>query len=94
MANTQRGQAKLHLDKERTLLFDLNALADVEDRLGVSMTEIGNNISIKIMRTLLHAGLVHEDPELTERQVGSMITMDNIAEVQEALSVAMGGGKN
>ncbi|HEF5065822.1 hypothetical protein [Bacillus paramobilis] len=94
MANTQRGQATLTLDKERTLLFDLNALADVEDKLGMSMTEIGEKMSIKVMRTLLTAGLSHEDPELTERQVGAMITMDNIKTVQDALSIAMGSGKN
>jgi hypothetical protein len=91
MANVQRGEAKITLDKERVIKFDLNALADVEDALGYSLAEIGEKVSIKTMRTLLTAGLRHEDEDLTERYVGSLITMDNMKEVQEALGVAMGG---
>jgi hypothetical protein len=94
MANTQRGQVKIMLDKERTLKFTLNTLVDVEEKLGFSMSELGDKVSIKVMRTLLHAGLKHEDPALTEEMVGEMITLDNIAEVQKALTAALGGSKN
>jgi hypothetical protein len=94
MANVQRGEATIMLDKERVIKFDLNALIDVEESLGFSLAELGEKMSIKAMRTLLTAGLRHEDEELTERQVGSLITMDNMKEVQEALSVAMGDVKN
>jgi CO dehydrogenase/acetyl-CoA synthase epsilon subunit len=94
MANVQRGEATIMLDKERTIKFDLNALIDVEESLGFSLADLGDNMSIKAMRTLLTAGLRHEDEELTERQVGSLITMDNMKEVQEALGVAMGDVKN
>jgi CO dehydrogenase/acetyl-CoA synthase epsilon subunit len=94
MANVQRGEATITLDKERTIKFDLNALIDVEESLGFSLAELGDNMSIKAMRTLLTAGLRHEDEELTERLVGSLITMDNMKEVQEALAVAMGDVKN
>ncbi|WP_353856783.1 hypothetical protein [Bacillus sp. Bos-x628] len=91
MANVERGEATINLDKVRTIKFDLNSLIEVEESLGITLAEIGENLSIKAMRTLLTAGLRHEDAELTEHQVGSMITMDNMADVQEALSVAMGG---
>ncbi|MCY8256449.1 hypothetical protein MOC12_21055 [Bacillus spizizenii] len=91
MANVERGEAKIMLDKERTIKFDLNALIEVEDKLGHSLTELGENMSIKAMRTLLTEGLKHEDPEVTEQMVGSHITMANMKEVQEALGVAMGG---
>lgn len=93
MANVQRGEHKIVLDKERTIKFDLNTLIDVEDSLGFSMADIGDNVSIKVMRTLLTAGLRHEDEELTERYVGSLITMDNMQEVQEVLGKAMGSGE-
>jgi hypothetical protein len=93
MANVQRGEAKVMLDKERTIKFDLNALINVEEKLGFSLAELGEHMSIKAMRTLLTAGLQHEDAELTEVQVGSLITMDNMKEVQEALGVAMGGAE-
>lgn len=91
MANVERGEVKVTLDKERTIRFDLNTLIEVEDGLGHPLTELGDNVSIRAVRTLLTAGLRHEDAELTELYVGSLITMDNMAEVQEALGKAMGG---
>jgi hypothetical protein len=94
MANTERGQVTIMLDKERTLKFTLNTLIDVEDTLGFSLATLGDNISIRVMRTLLTAGLRHEDKELTEEFVGDYITMDNMAEVQEALAKSMGDTKN
>ncbi|PGS22350.1 hypothetical protein COC59_20325 [Bacillus cereus] len=90
MANTERGQAKITLDKERTIVFTLNTLIDVEDALGHSLAELGDKITVRAMRTMLTAGLRHEDPELTEAYVGSLITMDNMGEVQDALGKAMG----
>lgn len=94
MANTKRGLVTIMLDKERTLKFDLNTLIDVEDKLGFSLAELEDKVTIKVLRTLLHAGLVHEDPELTEQQVGSFIDFENLAEVQQALVKAMGGSGN
>lgn len=91
MANVERGEVKITLDKERTIKFTLNTLIEVEDALGHSLTELGDNITIRAVRTLLTAGLRHEDAELTEQFVGSLITMDNMAEVQDALGTAMGG---
>jgi len=94
MANVERGQVTIMLDKERTLKFTLNTLIDVEDALGFSLASLGDNISIRVMRTLLTAGLRHEDKELTEEMVGEYITMDNMEDVQKALASAMGDTKN
>lgn len=93
MANVKRGEVKVMLDKERTLKYTLNALAEVEDK-GIDLTQLDGKVSIKTLRTLLHAGLIHEDPELTEIELGNMITFDNIQPVQEALAAAMGGSGN
>lgn len=90
MANAN-GVVKIMLDKERTIKFSLNTLIEVEDNLGYSLAELGDNVSIRAMRTLLTAGLRHEDKELTEEIVGEFISMDNMGEVQEALADAMGG---
>jgi len=90
MANVQRGTALITLDKERTIKFDLNTLIEVEDSLGYGLAEMGDKVSIRALRTLLTAGLRHEDGELTEEYIGSLITMDNMKEVQDALAVAMG----
>lgn len=79
------------LDKERSLLFDLNAMADLEDKYGSmqkamkSMTEG----SIKAIRALIWAGLKHEDEALTERQVGAMLTMVDMEDVSMKLAEAM-----
>ncbi|MCU4863111.1 hypothetical protein OB981_24045 [Bacillus cereus] len=91
MANVERGEAKITLDKERTIKFTLNTLIEVEDALGHSLADLGDKITIRAMRTMLTAGLRHEDPELTESYVGNLITMDNMGEVQDALGKAMGG---
>jgi hypothetical protein len=90
MANA-KGEVKIMLDKERTLKFTLNTLIEVEDKLGHSLADLGDKISIRSMRTLLTAGLRHEDKELTEEFVGEYISMENMAEVQEALGDAIGG---
>jgi len=90
MANAN-GVVKIMLDRERTIKFSLNTLIEVEDSLGYSLAELGDNVSIRAMRTLLTAGLRHEDKELTEEIVGEFISMDNMGEVQEALADAMGG---
>lgn len=91
MTNVQRGETTIVLDRERTIKFTLNTLIDVEDVLGFSLAEMGEKVSIRVMRTLLTAGLRHEDAELTEAYVGELITMDNMKEVQDALGKAMGG---
>lgn len=77
---------KINLDKERTLKYSLNNLIDLEEKLGVPISEIGNaRLSIKNIRSFLHAGLVHEQKDLTEEAVGELITLDNIKEAQEKL---------
>lgn len=82
----------IELDKPRTLKFDLNAFSELEDKFGnidkaFAALQKG---SIKAARTLLWAGLVHEDEALTERQVGAMVTMENMSGIMETISVALG----
>lgn len=93
MANKQRGEGKLMLGEvERTLRYDLNALAELEDALGVPLSELGNiEMKIKNVRSILWAGLLHEDESLTEKEVGKHITIDNMEEVQKAIGEAFGG---
>lgn len=79
------------LDQERHLLFDLNAFAELEDRFG-SMSNAFTAMqsgSLKAARALLWAGLLHEDESLTERQVGSMVTLDNIGIVMDVIADAL-----
>jgi hypothetical protein len=79
------------LDKERHLKFDLNAFAELEEIYGdfqVAMNAMQNR-SIKAIRAMLWAGLIHEDEKLTIKQVGSMIDMTNINKIVSAISKAI-----
>lgn len=81
----------VELDKPRTILFDLNAFAELEDVYGsmentFAAMQAG---SMKAARTMLWAGLLHEDENLTPRQVGRLVTMDNMESVLDAISRAL-----
>lgn len=75
---------------ERTIKFTLNALAELEDRYGSvdeAFKQLDNN-SIKAVRCVLWAGLIHEDPELTEQQVGNLIDIQYMQELMTSLNDA------
>lgn len=93
MANPHRGTVAIEIGgKDRTLKFDLNALAEVEDKLklgGINdVIPLLERVSIRTVRCLLWAGLIHEDPDLTEREVGSW-TID-VREVVPLLAQGIG----
>lgn len=93
MANPHRGTVTLTVEgKERTLKIDLNALAEVEDRLKVSgmndIIPLLERVSIRAVRCLLWAALLHEQPDLTEREVGSWSV--DVRQTVEALGQAVG----
>lgn len=89
MANAQKAIVPIKLDKERNLRFTLNALAEIEDKLGIPLSKMGEvDLGIKAVRTMLWAGLIHEDPQITEQEVGNMVDFDNMAYIQEKLSEA------
>jgi hypothetical protein len=92
MENKERGEVKVHLDKERVLKFTLNSLVYAEDQ-GVdlqSMNSKNTKLKLKDLRTLLFAGLMHEDSELTAEDVGGMIDIQNLKPISEALNKAFG----
>ena len=89
-----RGTVEIVLDKPRNLRYDFNALSEIEDKLGVPLTEIGTKAtSAKAIRSILWIGLKHEDKALTEEQVGAMVDIGNLDEVQKKLGEALSGGK-
>ena len=75
---------------ERTITFTLNAMAELEDRYGSveeAFKQLDNN-SIKAVRCILWAGLIHEDPDLTEQQVGNLIDIQYMQELMASLGEA------
>lgn len=82
------------LDKPRTIVLDINALCRVEEVTGISML-VGQPAfsSLRIMRALIWAGLLHEDQTLTLERVGELIgeadTSDLLTSIMKAYDVAM-----
>lgn len=76
-----------------TLRYTLNALAELEDRYGSvdAAFEAMNKNSIKAIRCVLWAGLIAEQPDLTEMQVGALIDTDTITELMGSVEQAMAG---
>lgn len=75
---------------ERALVYDLNAMAEMEDRYGsvdAAFEKLDQN-SIKAVRFMLWAGLIHAEPELTEKQVGSLIDISFLQELTNSLGEA------
>ena len=78
------------LDKERHIQLDLNAMVKFEEVTGKSLfkKEALENMGAGDLRALLWAALVHEDAKLTVEQVGSMVTIDNMVAISDALTKA------
>lgn len=80
--------------KERHLRFTLNALAELEERYGSveeAFKKVEGGNSIVALRTVIWAGLVWEDPELTEQMVGNLIDLGYMEEMITALGGALEG---
>jgi hypothetical protein len=81
----------IELDRERTLQLDLNAFCLLEQKFenidrALRAFESG---SLQAIRVLLWAGLVHEDPTLTEEAAGALVDINNIQKVVAAISKAL-----
>ena len=92
--NKARPGVKITLDKVRTLKLDLNAMSSFTEATGKRLETLqGDNMSPGDLRAMLWACLLHEDDSLTEKQVGSWVTVSNMMEVvgklNEAFEVAM-----
>jgi len=81
----------IELDRPRGLKFDLNAFAELEDKFGSmdAAFQAMQKGSLKAARTLLWAGLLHEDETLTERQVGRMVTLANMSGIMDNITSAL-----
>lgn len=90
MANKKRGYVKIEcLDKPRTIRFSLNSLELIEEKIGVALENMDSvPMTIKNVKILLWCGLVHEDEALTEKEVGEMVDLSNLQEVQEKMAEA------
>ncbi|KKM90808.1 hypothetical protein LCGC14_1234800 [marine sediment metagenome] len=72
------------------LLFDFNAMARMEEAINHDVLNVRfwRNFGARDARAMLWASMLHEEPELTIEQVGSMVTMKNLAMVVKACHAA------
>lgn len=105
MSNKKRGESEIRLDRTRIIRFNLNALAEFEDAMGMSalkaMQKVQNEdgsttVSFKLVRALLWAGLTHEDERLTLKKAGELFEaadgtnlMEKITNVFPAIAIAL-----
>lgn len=76
---------------EREIRFTLNAMAELEDKYGSveKAFEALDAGSIKAARFILWAGLQDAHPELTERQVGSLIDVNYLSQIMDTVANAV-----
>lgn len=101
MSAIKDGRFPIVLDRERHLLFSLNAIDEMQDKFGgfdrLDKALSGKD-SIKNLRwlltLLLNEGAGEEEEELTEKQVGKLIHTGNFIEVKSAIFKAFSLGNN
>jgi hypothetical protein len=81
---------KIDLDRERALRFDFNALSLFEETTGLNSLDasIWSSLNAKSLRAMLWAALKHDDPSLTQEQVGAMLHSGNIGYITERITEA------
>ena len=89
---TQFDEITIDLDKARTIKFDINSLAELEDKLDKPCSQIfGNleNVGMRELRLFLWAGLIHEDETLTPKQAAALISHAMGANLTEKVATVM-----
>ncbi len=94
MPNNRKGRPteglfEIELDKKRLMKFDFNTLADAETMTGTNLLAGLSNPSAGEIRAILWASLLHEDPALQLRDVGSMMTFDKLEYITERVTAGL-----
>ncbi len=91
VSNVMPKKVPITLDKKRYLVYDLNALAALEETYGAveqAFAEVEKG-SAKAIRALLWAGLISEDPELTPTQAGMLVGLSGLTLVSQKILEAV-----
>jgi len=86
----RRAPVTITLDKERSLRYDLNAMCTVEELTGESLTDLMRKPTIKNIRSVIWAGLIHEDPAITQVEVGGWIELAELQHIIKQIHKALG----
>jgi hypothetical protein len=80
MANPHKGEVLLQAGEDSyKLSFSVNALCELEEAMGLNVTQIGKRLSgdvaLKDVRLLLWAGLLDHHPGIDLRKAGIIMTI-------------------
>lgn len=99
MSAIKDGRYPITLDKQRHMLFSLNAIDEIQDKFGGfdNLDEVmQGKDSIKNLRwlftLLLNEGKDDGEEDLTEKQVGRLFHAGNISEIKTAILLAFSMG--
>lgn len=78
MANPNRGEVVIRLgEKDHTVCFTINSICALEGELGLNINQIATqlndvgNLSMRVIRALIWAGLLERNPEITLSEAGA-----------------------
>ena len=94
LAKLRKKSVEITIEKETYFLrYDLNALVEledaydnIEDALNFEENPKG---AIGKLRKVLYVGLKANHPDISEKDVGGLFTVENLPEFQEAIAKAM-----
>lgn len=88
----------VEMDKTRNFRFGMKAVSFIEKKFNKPISKVDfENMTMEETATVIIAGLIHEDKELTEEKIMDIIDeKGNLEEVLAAMGKAMQqmGGKN
>jgi hypothetical protein len=95
MANRLKGEVTVEADGTTyTLVYSVNALCELEDKLGESVADIGSLAAkgkrFSTIRTVFWAGLQDHHPDVDLKEAGRIITAMGIEKADAAVAEAFG----
>jgi hypothetical protein len=95
MGNIHRGDIEFTVDKKvYTLRYSINAMCDLEERLGQSVVEVGTlmsdpaKLSMSVIRSIFWAGLRDHHEAITETEAGRIMSALGIVEASQMIAKA------
>jgi hypothetical protein len=100
MANKKRGELTIDVGgRTRKMKLTLNDFAELQDKHdGKPLMDILSTLDkmdVKVLRSMLYLALRHDDPDLTEEQVGNFdLELSDVAlKLGNCISLSLGGDK-
>jgi hypothetical protein len=96
MANHLKGEVEIQAGGEKlTFRLGVNEMVRIQDALGLAdddqkfLLALSNLRSFRAVRTIVHSGLLRDQPEMTEEQAGDVVTELGMARVGEMIQQAL-----